>query len=85
MKHIWEITPRGRKTKYYTCTDCGVKIASTSKKTADWCTPPCRGIMGRKDAEEMNKIIKNNKGLETQSCLWVVWVKWGLTHPSPLI
>ncbi len=35
MKHNWAVTPRGKKTKYYTCQVCSMQIVATSKKEAD--------------------------------------------------
>ncbi len=35
MKHKWQITPRGHKTKYYTCERCNARVAATSRKEAD--------------------------------------------------
>ncbi len=32
MNHKWVITPRGRKTKYYTCSVCGLVTNGTSLK-----------------------------------------------------
>lgn len=31
MKHDFEIKPRGKKTKYYICRRCGLKLVGTSK------------------------------------------------------
>lgn len=42
MKHKWSISPRGKKTKYYTCTKCGTKITASSLKMADELDSDCK-------------------------------------------
>ena len=41
MKHKWKIKPRGKKTKYYICERCDVKVTATSLKKANEYEPSC--------------------------------------------
>ncbi len=41
MKHKWEIIPRGKKTKYYICERCGLKISAFLLKDANKYEPNC--------------------------------------------
>lgn len=41
MKHKWIVTPRGKKTKYFTCERCGLKIYTFSFKDANKYYPIC--------------------------------------------
>lgn len=35
MKHKWKITPHGKKTNYYTCEICGLRLKATSTEKAN--------------------------------------------------
>uniref|UniRef100_A0A6M3J708 Uncharacterized protein n=1 Tax=viral metagenome TaxID=1070528 RepID=A0A6M3J708_9ZZZZ len=41
MKHKWIISPRGKKTKYYTCIRCQEVEVSFSRKRVDKYNPKC--------------------------------------------
>lgn len=63
MKHKWKSTPRGRKTKYYTCQRCGLRLISTSIKEADKTEVGC--VKQHKEKVMMHK-AKQNKADEPQ-------------------
>ncbi len=35
MKHKWDIKPRGKKTRYYVCQRCEVRVVACSRREAD--------------------------------------------------
>ncbi len=56
MKHRWSIKPRGKITKYYYCSQCGVMVVETSREKTDQIYPNCSG----------SRIMKQDKGLRTR-------------------
>ncbi len=57
IKHKWKISPRGRKSKYYDCINCGEHIVAGNKKEADEYGKECEAHI--KKWERSIEIIKN--------------------------
>jgi len=47
MRHKFTITPRGKRTKYYTCQRCGITIGATSIKEANRYYPECKAALAK--------------------------------------
>ena len=43
MKHKWKIEPRGKKTKYYICERCNLKVVGWNLKEVNEDNPNCYG------------------------------------------